>query len=111
MPHAITLKMGDGVKIGICHAEWPGKDWALVDKVLAKHVLREQMIWGRKRIRSGRKQIDKTANLLVHGHTPVRVPMRLGNALFLDTGCVYNGTLTVMEARQALEYGPARMIA
>ena len=102
LPYAITLEGPEGQIVGICHAEWPERDWARVSEAVERDKIREQMIWGRKRVRSGRPQKDRTADLLVHGHTPIPEPLRLGCALFIDTGATYDGYLTLISVTDAL---------
>ncbi|HEV2677990.1 MAG TPA: metallophosphoesterase [Aliidongia sp.] len=34
--------------------------------------------------------------LVVHGHTPMRLPRRFGRVLCIDTGCVFGGALTAV---------------
>lgn len=36
------------------------------------------------------------AALVVHGHTPLEEPRRTGNAICVDTGCVFGGRLTAL---------------
>ncbi len=102
LPYAISLKGPDGELIGICHAEWPGDDWSKVDKALRKRRMRKAMLWGRNRIRSNEPQMDKSATLLVHGHTPIIKPRILGCALFIDTGAAYGRSLTLIPLKKAL---------
>ena len=104
LPHAISLKGPNGELVGICHAEWPGRDWSKVEKALKKRQMRKAMIWGRNRIRSGKPQTDKSAALLVHGHTPVIKPRALGCALFIDTGAAYGRSLTLLVLDDALKH-------
>lgn len=105
LPHAITLTGPNSEIIGICHAEWPARDWARIETALTNTKTVQAMIWGRSRIRSQAPQRDRTADLLVHGHTPIETPLRLGDALFIDTGAVYGGELTLMEVPDALTFG------
>ena len=36
-------------------------------------------------------------DLLIHGHTPVKAPLKVGNRLHIDTGLVYGKHLTIYE--------------
>lgn len=103
MPLAITLNLANGGRIGICHAEWPGEDWAFVGEAVRDLFAAQAMLWGRRVISKEAHQQDQSAVLTVHGHTPIDAPKRLGSALFIDTGCVYGGTLTLVSVEQALQ--------
>ncbi|MDH8362067.1 serine/threonine protein phosphatase, partial [Klebsiella pneumoniae] len=37
------------------------------------------------------------ADLFIFGHTPALQPMRIKNQLYIDTGAVFNGNLTLYE--------------
>jgi serine/threonine protein phosphatase 1 len=102
MPLAITLLLPDGRKIGVCHAEWPESDWAFVGEAVRDMIATQAMLWGRRILSKEKAQTDLTASLTVHGHTPIDAPRRLGTALFIDTGCVYGGTHTLVSVEQAL---------
>lgn len=102
MPVAITLALPDGRWIGVCHAEWPGEDWGDINEMVTDLYQVQAMLWGRRVLSKGKPQADKSACLTVHGHTPINAPRRLGSALFIDTGCVYGGTLTFVSVDQAL---------
>lgn len=104
LPVAITLALPSDGHIGVCHAEWPGEDWAEVDDILGVPWMRHQMLWGRTVLLKHKEQVDKSAALTVHGHTPLRSAARLGTALFIDTGCVHGGQLTLMDVTEALKH-------
>ncbi|SDD38086.1 metallophosphoesterase [Kordiimonas lacus] len=106
MPLAITLELKDGRTIGVCHAEWPGEDWGQVGDTVFDLYQVQAMLWGRRVLTKGKPQSDRTAALTVHGHTPIDAPKKLGSALFIDTGCVYGGTLTLVSVEQALAIQP-----
>ncbi len=112
LPYAITLELPSGGCIGICHAEWPGEDWAQVGDILEVPWMRHQMIWGRTVLLKHKEVQDASAALTVHGHTPLKAAARLGSALFIDTGCVHGGHLTLMPVGDALKHpslGPNRV--
>ena len=107
LPLAITLDLPGGGVIGICHGEWPGQDWRMVDTAITDTAIRQTMVWGRQQIKERRVRSDHTAKLTVHGHTPIDAPTRLGSAFFIDTGAVYGGALTLLTAREALSWPQA----
>ncbi|RMF17771.1 MAG: hypothetical protein D6757_00760, partial [Alphaproteobacteria bacterium] len=71
LPIAITLERPDGLPVGIVHAEYPGDDWAALDRLLKRPAFVERMLWGRGVLRAGRARRTRGVALTVHGHTPV----------------------------------------
>ena len=72
------------------HAGVPVKPLAEID--LAKDEM--TLLWGRQPFLSSPFKWEKT---IVHGHTPVAAPEKLSNRINVDTGCVYDGSLTAVE--------------
>jgi len=107
LPWAITLETADGGGVGIVHAEYPRADWAEIEAACESETDCRAMLWGRGVIRGGVPVRTANAALTVHGHTPVERPVRLGNALFIDTGAVYGGRLTLLTLAEALNSRPA----
>lgn len=107
LPHVITLETRSGAEIGIAHAECPIDDWKDIRQAKNDPALRESIIWGRRVLREGKPMATKNIDLTIHGHTPINAPLRLGNALFIDTGCCYEGELTLLEAEEALKFSIA----
>ncbi|MEX0299934.1 MAG: metallophosphoesterase [Kordiimonas sp.] len=102
LPTAFTVGTRDGKCIGVCHAEWPENDWADIDTHLNNQHHVSAMLWGRRIIKGEICRWDKSATLTVHGHTPIEKVKKLGSALFIDTGCVHGGHLTLIESKDAL---------
>jgi serine/threonine protein phosphatase 1 len=98
LPFAITLHHRSGLRVGICHAEYPLSDWSLVGQLDADAEPSRAMLWGRDRI--GRKDHPPVSgiDLTIHGHTLVRTPLLLANALFIETGAFLGerGKLTLL---------------
>ncbi|MBL4788315.1 MAG: metallophosphoesterase [Kordiimonadaceae bacterium] len=109
LPVAITLDIEGGKQVGICHAEWPGEDWATITDAVKDKKSVNHMLWGRRVVKNKLAFTDKTAVLTVHGHTPIPHPERLGSALFIDTGCVFGGYLTLIELNDALNWKPTQL--
>jgi len=107
LPCAITLDTKDGQIVGICHAEWPGPDWTTIETVLTDKFLMGRMLWGRQILKENNGDCDKTAILTVHGHSPIDEPLKIGTALFIDTGCVFGGPITLMELQDAINWPAA----
>jgi len=101
-PYAITLLRPDGRSVGIVHAEWGGDDWSEIGQAVMNPKKVNQMLWGRDIYREKVVNIDPTAAVTIHGHTPVGRPTKLGTALFIDTAAVYGGTITLLDIEDAI---------
>ncbi|MGF1607151.1 MAG: metallophosphoesterase [Rhodothalassiaceae bacterium] len=95
LPVAISVTQPEGDPVGITHAEYTARDWNQLPALLADITAIHAMVWGRKIIKGKIKKTTKNVAYTLHGHTPVDRVTRLGNAVFLDTGAVYGGGLTV----------------
>lgn len=94
LPLIIEVEKG-GKKFVICHADYPHDEYAYGRPVDA-----EQVIWNRERISlsiDGFSSNISGADLFIFGHTPALQPMRIKNQLYIDTGAVFNGNLTLYE--------------
>lgn len=101
LPIGITIDMGDGRMVGISHAE-PGLDvWTLDEDIWSLPKVRKVALWGRTLLKEGKAVQTKGVDLTIHGHTPIGTAKRLGNAVFIDTGCVYGEHLTVITLEEA----------
>lgn len=107
LPYAITLHHRSGLRIGICHAEYPAADWSLVSQLEAYPEYCRAMLWGRERISRRNDPPVSGVDLTIHGHTVVRSPLLLANALFLETGVFLGerGRLTLL-CLDEIERGP-----
>ncbi|MBV1900458.1 MAG: metallophosphoesterase [Kordiimonadaceae bacterium] len=107
LPTALSVETPDGAIIGVCHAEWTQEDWANVEKHLDDPVIANSMIWGRTVVSAKTCRWDKTAALTIHGHSFVEEITKLGTALFIDTGCIFNGKLSMIDREDALRWPDA----
>lgn len=99
MPLIIELEKG-GKKFVICHADYPRGEYEFGKPVDAEHV-----IWNRERVSSSMDGVRfdiHGADLFIFGHTPARQPMRFSNQLYIDTGAVFTGRLTLVNIGEAL---------
>jgi serine/threonine protein phosphatase 1 len=103
LPIAITIEMVDGRNVGITHAEPSVKVWSQEDDVWGLPTVRQVALWGRSLIKAGKPVKTKGIDLTIHGHTPLKKPLRIGNAVFIDTGCVYGDHLTLINLDEAFE--------
>ncbi|HED9531850.1 TPA: metallophosphoesterase [Klebsiella pneumoniae] len=94
LPLIIEVEKG-GKKFVICHADYPHDEYEY-----GKPVDSQQAIWSRERISlsiDGYSSSISGADLFIFGHTPALQPMRIKNQLYIDTGAVFNGNLTLYE--------------
>lgn len=101
LPIAITIAMADGRSVGISHAEPGVKVWSQDDDVWSLPTVRQVALWGRTLLKASKPVQTKGIDLTIHGHTPTGEAKRLGNAVFIDTGCVYGEFLTLITLEQA----------
>lgn len=93
-------------KFVICHADYPSDEYEF-----GKPVDAQQVIWNRERVSVSMDlvgQVPETdlfipgADLFIFGHTPARNTMRFSNQLYIDTGAVFTGNLTLINLMEAL---------
>lgn len=95
MPLTITVDTELG-KIGIVHAE-SEKDWN-VNNVNSE----EKNLWARTKIKTVDSSNVENIDLVICGHTPLKMVVRLGNCLYIDTGAFQEtGFLTMINADEA----------
>lgn len=94
VPYAITVDTGIGA-IGICHAEPPTLNWD--DVTSATPLMQQIMLWSRTKVKQPIPVFTNNVVKTIHGHTPMNAPHQTGNAIFIDTGCVFGGGLTVIQ--------------
>ena len=90
-----------GKLIGVLHADAIAKSW---NEYRGDDIRAESIIWGRQRIMHENKTPVADVDVVVVGHTPVDYPIALGNVLYIDTGAVYNGPLTIFSAQEVLDF-------
>lgn len=94
LPLIIELVTGDR-KVVICHADYPHNEYAY-----GKPVDAEQVIWNRERVSAAQDGILKEisgADLFIFGHTPTHQPSQYANQMYIDTGAVFCGRLTLVQ--------------
>lgn len=80
-------------KVVICHADYPSGEYEF-----GKEIDPELVIWNRERIScsiDGSLSEIKGADLFIFGHTPANRPIKYENQLYIDTGAVFCGNLTL----------------
>jgi len=94
--------------IGVIHANAPD-DWQKYhqlndDEDFFDDALVEDTIWGRRRIYGSQSGRVKGIDYVVVGHTPVEDVTVLDNIVYIDTGAVYNNSLTILSVDEVVNY-------
>lgn len=106
MPIVMTV----GGKYGIVHADVPMDDWNdFIEAILPTSTkdfssIIHCAIWSRDKIHSGDSTVIKGIDVVFCGHTPVKAPVELGNVRYIDTGCVFEKSLTIATLDGTLTY-------
>ena len=97
LPIAIEVETKSGL-IGIIHADCPVNDWNDLGNALEndKRAI-ECAIWNRGIASSDEPVFIKNIDKVYFGHTPTKEPKTIGNCVFIDTGAVFGGQLTVIQ--------------
>lgn len=96
LPLIIELTTGDK-KVVICHADYPHNEYEF-----DKPVDFSQVIWNRERVSESQDGIVHEitgADLFIFGHTPARQPLKYANQMYIDTGAVFGGRLTLLQVQ------------
>ncbi|EAA2619632.1 serine/threonine protein phosphatase [Salmonella enterica] len=102
LPLIIELVTGDR-KIVICHADYPYNEYSF-----DKPVPEEMVIWNRERIANAQDGYYHEiigADLFIFGHTPARQPLKYANQMYIDTGAVFCGNLTLVQLQGEVNDG------
>lgn len=92
LPLIIELTMPKGEKVVIAHADYPDNDYEF-GKILST----QQILWDRLRLENDSEICIDGAEMFIFGHTPTETPLKKGNRLYLDTGAVFTGNLTLLK--------------
>ncbi|HBW8012598.1 TPA: serine/threonine protein phosphatase [Klebsiella pneumoniae] len=94
LPFIIEVEK-DGKKFVICHADYPDDDYEF-----GKPVDADLVIWNRERVSAAQDGIVNEisgADLFIFGHTPAHQPSQYANQMYIDTGAVFCGRLTLVQ--------------
>ncbi|EFD1997015.1 metallophosphoesterase [Klebsiella pneumoniae] len=94
LPFIIEVEK-DGKKFVICHADYPDDDYEFDKPVDA-----DLVIWNRERVSAAQDGIVNEisgADLFIFGHTPTHQPSQYANQMYIDTGAVFCGRLTLVQ--------------
>ncbi|HDW7606078.1 serine/threonine protein phosphatase [Escherichia coli] len=96
LPLIIELVSKDK-KYVICHADYPCNEYEF-----GKPVDHQQVIWNRERLSNSQDGIVKEikgADTFIFGHTPAVKPLKFANQMYIDTGAVFCGNLTLIQVQ------------
>jgi len=99
LPIIIEIETNNGL-VGIVHADCPVDDWNMLnDKLcgITKDRFIECCLWDRFRFEHNVVAQVKNITNVYHGHMPTKQVKTLGNCIFIDTGAVFCGNLTVLQ--------------
>ncbi|MEM5523776.1 metallophosphoesterase [Enterobacter hormaechei] len=85
-------------KVVICHADYPHNEYAF-----DKPVPEEMVIWNRERVSDAQDGIFSEitgADMFIFGHTPAHQPLVYANQMYIDTGAVFCGNLTLTKVQK-----------
>lgn len=108
LPLAIQIE-----NIGIVHAEVIAASWYGFINNLDSEIVIHDAIWGRNIIKTFERRCYKPwaltpildIDLVVHGHSILGKPVKLGNRLYIDTGAyLKDGYFTIMSLQQCIEF-------
>ncbi|WP_367237705.1 metallophosphoesterase [Pseudomonas sp. Rh2] len=115
LPIAIQLTLRNGKTIGIIHAELPDWDKGLSwqqglkrlesDDETKRQIALTQALYARSRINNKNTSSINGLDFLYVGHSTVSEVLRLGNVIYLDTGCSFSdGRLTLIDLQTGTQY-------
>lgn len=107
LPMLIEIEGPNNTKIGIAHAEIPSVSWNEMVESNNERDIRT-VLWGRELAKMHRDQgiswfrSVEGIDLVIHGHSVVRKPVKLGNRLLIDTGAY--GDFTIWSLQECLDF-------
>lgn len=101
MPVAMEIETAQGL-IGLVHADCPFPSWELLRAYLSGELPRDKRTdeifqWSRSRLKRNDRRGVAGVQALIVGHTPLRVPKRLGNVWHIDTAGWSEGYFSFIE--------------
>lgn len=92
-----------GKKFGFVHGDVNLNDWdELKQAVIDGHdSVIQNCLWGRTRVKAAADDVKNLrvqgVDLIYLGHTPIKHSFQQQNCLFIDTGAVFSGNLTIVK--------------
>jgi len=103
LPFAMEVHTPKGV-FGIVHAECPHHDWDNFREHMQQPksdsmddaIVEASALWARTRVTVQDETPIRNVSHVLVGHTPMKEPAQLGNVIYMDTGAVYGGRLSIL---------------
>lgn len=95
LPLVIELETDDGL-IGIVHADPVFSEWAALTANIGIDAVQNQALWSRDRVQKQAATDVNGVSAVICGHTILDRVMSLGNVIYIDTGAVAGGALTML---------------
>lgn len=97
----VPIKYNDEVcLLGVVHADCLVDSW----NNLSTKATEEHLLWGRTRIGYKMESDIKDVEAVVVGHTVVKKPVKYGNVVYIDTGAVFEGDLTILTGQEIIDF-------
>lgn len=96
LPHIIEATK-QGRRYVIAHADYPSDTY-----VYGQAVNTEEVVWGRRRLMQSQAGVSRRisgADRFIFGHTPLEKTRVFANQIYIDTGAVYGGKLSMIRLR------------
>lgn len=110
LPYLVEIETTESERVGIVHADVIDDDWAATSERVAREpgpATLSELVWSRDRVAllssAGQQDVGETVGVsgidtVYFGHTPLHRPIASANTRWLDTGAVFENTLSVAEA-------------
>jgi serine/threonine protein phosphatase 1 len=82
-PLTLTVETQNG-NLGIVHAEYPFNTWPVTQNAELKEAEIKSIINGRETLKRSIEKITKDIRCIISGHSEVKVPVILGNQVFMN---------------------------
>lgn len=89
LPLIIELSINNKL-IVVAHADYPHNEYKF-----GKEISNKQVIWSRERLEKNDNSEIKGVEFFIFGHTPLREVTQIANRVYIDTGAVFSGDLTL----------------
>lgn len=89
LPLIIELSINNKL-IVVAHADYPYNEYKF-----GKEISNKQVIWSRERLEKNDNSEIKGVEFFIFGHTPLREVTQIANRVYIDTGAVFSGDLTL----------------
>lgn len=89
LPLLIELSINNKL-LAIAHADYPANEYEF-----GKEISNKQVVWSRERLEKNDNSEIKGVEFFIFGHTPLREVTQIANRVYIDTGAVFSGDLTL----------------